>query len=70
MIRPNRKKDRSLTTGFQLFRAGAIFIIFGVLWFFVIKLKVNHNRSDLVYRKLNLKVVAFLLSFTDLCFGV
>lgn len=55
---------------FQLFRAGAIFIIFAVLWDFVIKLKVNQKRSDLVYRKFDLKVAAFLLSFTDLCFGV
>lgn len=56
--------------GFQLFRAGAIFIVFAVLWGFVIKLKVNQNRGDLLYRKFDLKVAAFLLSLTDLCFGV
>lgn len=56
--------------GFQLFHAGAIFIIFVVLWDFVIKLKVNQNRGDLLYRKFDLKVVAFSSSFTDLCLGV
>lgn len=55
---------------FQLLRAGAIFIIFAVLWGVVIKLKVNRNRGKLLYCKFDLKVVAFLLSLIDLCFGV
>lgn len=55
---------------FQLLRAGAIFIIFAMLWGVVIKLKVNRNRGKLLYCKFDLKVVAFLLSLIDLCFGV